>query len=94
MTSRAASPLATSTTPANRPRRARDSKEASRRRSSRLLEEELRAGVGQPPVLADVGEIHNVLATIVARHCGELAVKEVDTLASFMCAVKGGRERL
>lgn len=52
-------------------------------------------GLEQAPVLADVGEIHNVLANIAQRHFKESTVKEVDTLASFMCAVKakGGRWR-
>jgi len=52
-------------------------------------------GLEQVPVLADVGEIHNVLANIAQRHFKESMVKEVDTLASFMCAVKakGGRWR-
>jgi hypothetical protein len=68
-------------TPANRPRR-----ESSRRRSSRLLEEEVRM---RTPVLADVGEVQNVLASIAQRHFEGQIVKEVDSLASFMCAVKG-----
>lgn len=99
MASRAPTPqplMTLSATPANRPqRRSRESKEASRRRSSRLLEEETRVGLEQAPVLADVGEIHNVLANIAQRHFKESTVKEVDTLASFMCAVKakGGRWR-
>jgi Sin3 binding region of histone deacetylase complex subunit SAP30 len=81
--SRAASPLAVST-PANRPRR--ESREQSRRRSSRLLEEE---GRRRTPVLADVGEVQNVLARIAQRHFESQVVKEVDSLASFMCTVKG-----
>jgi Sin3 binding region of histone deacetylase complex subunit SAP30 len=81
--SRAASPLAVNT-PANRPRR--ESREQSRRRSSRLLEEE---GRRRTPVLADVGEVQNVLARIAQRHFESQVVKEVDSLASFMCAVKG-----
>ncbi|KAH9177008.1 hypothetical protein EDB89DRAFT_2112457 [Lactarius sanguifluus] len=72
------------TTPANRPRR--ESREQSRRRSSRLLEEEVRM---RTPVLADVGEVQNVLASIAQRHFESQVVKEVDSLASFMCAVKG-----
>ena len=90
-TSRAPSPLPM--TPANRPRR--EPKEQSRRRSSRLLEEEARS---RPPVLADVQELQVVLAGIAERHFRDvLAItgrEEVDTLASFMCAVekaKGGR---
>ncbi|KAF8973793.1 hypothetical protein BDZ97DRAFT_1900577 [Flammula alnicola] len=80
-------------TPANRPRR--DPKEAhSRRRSSRLLEEETRT---RTPILADIEELHGVLASIVERHFREMTSingrEEVDTLAAFMCAVekcKGG----
>ncbi|KAH9005947.1 hypothetical protein EDB86DRAFT_1160190 [Lactarius hatsudake] len=72
------------TTPANRPRR--ESREQSRRRSSRILEGEVRM---RTPVLADVGEVQNVLASIAQRHFESQVVKEVDSLASFMCAVKG-----
>ncbi|KAG5654326.1 hypothetical protein H0H81_004280 [Sphagnurus paluster] len=79
-------------TPANRPRR--DPKEQSRRRSSRLLEETR----NRTPILADIEELHVVLAGIVDRHFREMPSisgrEEVDTLASFMCAVekaKGGR---
>lgn len=81
--SRGVSPPVVST-PANRPRR--ESREQSRRRSSRLLEEEVRM---RTPVLADVGEVQNVLASIAQRHFESQVVKEVDSLASFMCAVKG-----
>ncbi|KAF8499117.1 hypothetical protein F5888DRAFT_143705 [Russula emetica] len=81
--SRGASPHAV-TTPANRPRR--ESREQSRRRSSRLLEEEGRA---RTPVLADVAEVQTVLASIAQRHFEGQVVKEVDSLASFMCTVKG-----
>lgn len=84
--SRASSPPAL--TPANRPRR--DPKDAqTRRRSSRLLEEEPRNRV---PVLADVQDLHGVLATIVERHFRDMTSisgrEEVDTLAAFMCAVE------
>ena len=83
-------------TPANRPRR--DPKDSQgRRRSSRLLEEEIR---NRTPILADVGEVHNILASIVGRHFKELTSingrEEVDTLAAFMCAVeksKGGKNK-
>lgn len=81
--SREASPPAV-TTPANRPRR--ESREQSRRRSSRLLEEEGRV---RTPVLADVAEVQTVLASIAQRHFEGQVAKEVDSLASFMCAVKG-----
>lgn len=84
-TSRAPSPPAL--TPANRPRR--DAKDQNRRRSSRLLEEEIRI---RTPILADVGELHGTIAGIVERHFRELTSingrEEVDTLASFMCAVE------
>lgn len=84
-------PLIPVSTPANRPRRSRETKEASRRRSTRLLEEELRGGMEQVPVLADIAELHNVLATIAQRHFRESSIREVDTLASFMGAVKTRR---
>src|SRR6266404_43616 len=81
--SRGVSPPVLLSTPANRPRR--ESREQSRRRSSRLLEE-VRM---RTPVLADVGEVQSVLASIAQRHFESQVVKEVDSLASFMCAVKG-----
>ncbi|KAF8213766.1 hypothetical protein K438DRAFT_1804622 [Mycena galopus ATCC 62051] len=91
--SRAPSPPPT--TPANRPRR--ESKEQNRRRSSRFSEE----APTRPPVLADLDELHGVLAGIAERHFRELASingrEEVDTLASFMCAVekaKGGKNKI
>ncbi|KAF8887730.1 hypothetical protein BD779DRAFT_1611439 [Infundibulicybe gibba] len=74
-------------TPANRPRR--DPKEQTRRRSLRLLEEDVRA---RTPVLADVEELHTVLAGMVEHHFQDLVMmggrEEVDTLVSFMCAVE------
>lgn len=84
-------------TPANRPRR--ESKEVqSRRRSSRLLEEEIRT---RAPILSDKVELHRVLASIVEKHFHETTSingrEEVDMLAAFMCAVekaKGGRNRI
>jgi len=81
--SRGASPPAVMTV-ANRPRR--EPREQNRRRSSRLLEEEGRV---RTPVLADVAEVQSVLANIAQRHFEGQVVKEVDSLASFMCAVKG-----
>jgi hypothetical protein len=43
-------------------------------------------------VLADIEEVHSVLAGIVERHFRETLTisgrEEVDTLASFMCAVE------
>ncbi|EAU92932.1 hypothetical protein CC1G_03719 [Coprinopsis cinerea okayama7 len=85
-----------SQTPANRPRR--ESREQSqRRRSSRLLDEDLPY---RTPVLAEIGDLHNVLASIVEKHFREVMSingrEEVDTLASFMCAVekaKGNRNK-
>ncbi|KAJ7139502.1 hypothetical protein C8R44DRAFT_867646 [Mycena epipterygia] len=93
--SRAPSPPAT--TPANRPRREAKPEQSSRRRSSRLVEEEMGS---RAPILADLDELHAVLAGIAERHFRELASingrEEVDTLASFMCAVekaKGGKNK-
>ncbi|KAH9920311.1 uncharacterized protein B0H18DRAFT_1024778 [Fomitopsis serialis] len=40
------------------------------------------------PVLADVHEVHGVLAQVAQRHFREHTVKEVDALASFMYALK------
>ncbi|KAI0825352.1 hypothetical protein BC628DRAFT_1410389 [Trametes gibbosa] len=65
--------------------RARRDGGASRRRSSRLVEEE-RVPV-PAPVYGDIGEVDGVLAAIAERHFREQEVKEVDTLAAFMCAV-------
>jgi hypothetical protein len=98
MASRAPSPLsavaltATTTTSANRPRRSR---EASRRRSSRLWEEEMRGAASRTPILADIGEVHGVLATLATKHFAEMSAakeREMDTLVSFMSVVKAGRE--
>jgi len=84
--SRALTPPA-QTTPANRPRR--EPKEQNRRRSSRLLEEEARS---RTPILADAHEVHSVLAGIIESHFRDMPPisgrDEVDTLASFMCAVE------
>jgi len=75
------------TTPANRPRR--EPKEQNRRRSSRLLEEETRS---RTPILADAHEVHSVLAAIIESHFRDMPPisgrDEVDTLASFMCAIE------
>ncbi|KAI8983252.1 hypothetical protein BD414DRAFT_76601 [Trametes punicea] len=67
----------------NRPRR---DPGASRRRSSRLVEDERQPA--PPPVYGDVAEVDGVLAAIAERHFREQEVKEVDTLAAFMCAVQ------
>ncbi|KAI0325034.1 hypothetical protein GY45DRAFT_295104 [Cubamyces sp. BRFM 1775] len=66
--------------------RARREPGGNRRRSSRLVEEER---VPAPaPVYGDVGEVDGMLAAIAERHFREQEVKEVDTLAAFMCAVQ------
>ncbi|KAI0638864.1 hypothetical protein C8Q77DRAFT_1221649 [Trametes polyzona] len=70
-------------TAANRPRR---DPGANRRRSSRLVEEE--RVPAPPPVYGDIAEVDGVLAAIAERHFREQEVKEVDTLAAFMCAVQ------
>ncbi|KAF9535795.1 hypothetical protein CPB83DRAFT_842352 [Crepidotus variabilis] len=79
-------PSSPALTPANRPRR--ESKD-TRRRSSRLLEEEIRT---RAPILADRVELQGSLATIVERHFRETTLingrEEVDMLAAFMCAVE------
>jgi hypothetical protein len=75
------------TTPANRPRR--ESKDHSRRRSSRLADDIL----GRTPILSDIDEFNGVLAAIAEKHFRETVVKEVDTLASFMCSVKAKVDR-
>lgn len=80
--SRGLSPLAISTTPANRPRR--DPKDQSRRRSSRLLEE----SEPRVPILADVADVHTILATLVDKHFQDYVANEIDTLASFMVKTK------
>ncbi|TCD71451.1 hypothetical protein EIP91_010157 [Steccherinum ochraceum] len=73
-------------TPANRPRREASASAASRRRSSRMLEEDL--PLPAVPVLADVSEFHGMLAVVAERHFREHAVKEVETLTSFMYTLK------
>ncbi|KAH0838711.1 hypothetical protein J3R83DRAFT_7041 [Lanmaoa asiatica] len=79
--SRALSPLVIPT-PANRPRR--DPKDQSRRRSSRLLEE----NETRTPILSDVADVHTLLATLAERHFQDYVVNEIDTLASFMVKTK------
>ncbi|KAH8101522.1 hypothetical protein BXZ70DRAFT_1007351 [Cristinia sonorae] len=73
-------------TPANRPRR-ETSASGNRRRSARLHDEDLAPSV--VPVLADVAEFHGMLAAIAERHFREHMVREVDTLTTFMFALKG-----
>ena len=80
--SRGLSPLATHT-PGIRPRR--DPKDQSRRRSSRLPEE----NESRTPILADIAEVHTILASIADKHFQqEHTVDEIDTLASFMVKTK------
>lgn len=79
--SRAVSPIVI-TTPANRPRR--DPKDQSRRRSSRLLEE----NEARTPIMADVSDVHTLLATLAEKHFQDYVVNEIDTLASFMVKTK------
>jgi hypothetical protein len=47
------------------------------------------------PVLADVDEVHKILAGMAERHFQEHSVvsgrEEVDILAAFMCKIKKGR---
>ncbi|KAJ4485444.1 hypothetical protein J3R30DRAFT_1358875 [Lentinula aciculospora] len=93
--SRAPSPIPI-TTPANRPRRELHPKDQSRIRSSRLSDED--NFFQRTPILADVNDLHIVLAGIAEKHFREMAPingrEEVDTLAAFMFAVdkaKGGR---
>lgn len=45
------------------------------------------------PIMSDVNEFNGVLADIAEKHFRETIVKEVDTLASFMCSVKAKVER-
>ncbi|KAH9949494.1 hypothetical protein B0H21DRAFT_117343 [Amylocystis lapponica] len=71
-------------TPANRPRR----EAVGRRRSARLVEDEQGPDMSTLPVLADIEDVRATLAAVAQRHFREHAVPEVDTLASFMCAVK------
>ncbi|KAI1790464.1 hypothetical protein LXA43DRAFT_890877 [Ganoderma leucocontextum] len=66
--------------------RARRDPGGNRRRSSRLVEEERIPA--PPPVYGDIAEVNGVLAGIAERHFREVEVREVDTLAAFMCAVK------
>ena len=60
--------------------------------SSRLLTDD--AQQYRDPIIADASELHGVLAQLASKHCREYAVKEVDTLAAFMCAVKAKGEHL
>ncbi|KIK66170.1 hypothetical protein GYMLUDRAFT_70381 [Collybiopsis luxurians FD-317 M1] len=89
-------PSPTAVTPANRPRRDPNAKDPARRRSSRLSEEEI--FYQRTPILADVHDLHIVLAGVAEKHFREMAPitgrEEVDTLAAFMCAIenkKGAR---
>lgn len=44
------------------------------------------------PILADLDELHTVLAKVAERHFREHTVKEVDALSTFMCAVRAKGE--
>ncbi|CCM06352.1 uncharacterized protein FIBRA_08609 [Fibroporia radiculosa] len=77
-----------SITPANRPRR----DVTGRRRSARLIEDERGSELSVVPILADGDDVHGMLAAVAQRHFREHAVKEVDTLASFMYAVRAKGE--
>ncbi|KAK0506427.1 hypothetical protein EDD18DRAFT_1304894 [Armillaria luteobubalina] len=90
------SPPVALTLPPHQPSRPDPKELPNRRRSSRLLEED--DIPRRVPILADVDELHSVLAGIAEKHFREtLSItgrEEVDTLASFMCAVekrKGGK---
>lgn len=85
-------PSLTNTTPANRPRR--DLKDATKRRSSRLAEEErLQDSIA---VMADVQGTHQVFATMAERHfqqrtTASVTAKEVEILTGFLQAVNRSR---
>ncbi|EIN13240.1 hypothetical protein PUNSTDRAFT_128927 [Punctularia strigosozonata HHB-11173 SS5] len=81
-------PAAPAVTAANRPRR--DPKEHARRRTAARADEEAAALLllARAPVLADRHETHVALASLAQRHFRGAHVKEVDTLAAFMCTVK------
>jgi len=88
---RAVTPESTTTavgvTPANRPRR--EHKDGSKRRSSRLVEDEMTENVA---VMADVEASHHAYALIAERHFQQKpAAKEVEVLTNFLHAV--GRSR-
>ena len=59
--------------------------------SSRLSDETRQT---RDPIVGDVAELHGILAQLASKHCKVYAVKEVDTLAAFMCAVKAKGELL
>lgn len=82
-----ATPPPPSLSPVNRPRRDSLSHD-SRRRSSRLVDDENGLIFGRTAILADVNDIDLVLAKIAERHFRDEVVREVDTLASFMCTLK------
>ncbi|TFL06249.1 hypothetical protein BDV98DRAFT_143662 [Pterulicium gracile] len=70
--------------PVNRPRR--DGGKEGRRRSLRLQEDDFAT---RPPILADLRELHAVMARLVEKHLTTQSnsTREVDTLAGFMCSV-------
>lgn len=54
----------------------------------RLIDDENGLIFGRTAILADVNDIDLVLAKIAERHFRDEVVREVDTLASFMCTLK------
>ena len=80
---RMSSPVST-TTPANRPKR--DPKDANRRRSSRLQEEDARSR--RAPILADAESVRDVLATLSERHFEKQGIREGDAVQQFLLAVQ------
>ena len=76
-------------TPANRPRRdPKRDRDGSRRRSSRLLEEESAWRDMRNPILADIDEAHGAIATIAQRHFERQTMREGDVITAFVYAVK------
>ncbi|KAF8338143.1 uncharacterized protein EI90DRAFT_2546247 [Cantharellus anzutake] len=75
---------------ANRPRRdpSKAKGDQSRRRSSRLLEEELGWRDRRSPILADIDEAHAAIAAIVQRHYDQQVIRESDAITQFVHAVR------
>lgn len=89
-----------SSTPANRPRRDPKLGGKDRRRSSRLGDDDELDGLARTPIQADTEDLHLVLASMCQSHFQDNPLspvpREVEVLASFMCAVekwKVGRDR-
>jgi hypothetical protein len=86
-------PLTTGgTTNGNRSRREPGKRDrngdTSRRRSSRLLEEELGWKDMRAPILPDLDDAHQALAVIAYKHFERQTVRETDVITSFLYAVK------